>query len=352
MKKHSMLLQLFAEEGAAAAPAGGGADAGTAAVNGEVAGDVRVGDTLGDGTQVTDARVAAALNRQMNRHPELRKVYGQTPQQAQAPQQAPVKAQPAEGTEIPAEGNGPDDLQARYEALKKGEFKDLIGADIQRAIKDRFKNQDDATQKLTGMQPMLDALMKKTGAESIDELQKLVLDDDSLYEDEAEEMGMPVEALKQFKQMQAQRDAAQAQLQRQEESAQFRAHIDNLMRQGEELKNMFPDFDFFKEMENEQFRQMTSPQMGMTVEQAYYAIHGKDLMPQMMSYGMQRAQNQMGQTLQAQRARPAEGAMNGKNPAAAEPALNPAALSRPERARLKEYVKKYGAISFERRNTT
>lgn len=345
MKKHSMLLQLFADEGAAAAPVSGGADAGGAAGTGEVTGDVRVGDTLGDGTQVTDARVAAALNRQMNRHPELRKVYGQTPQQAQAPQQAPTEAQPAEG-------QGPDDLQARYEALKKGEFKDLIGADIQRAIKDRFKNQDDATQKLTGMQPMLDALMKKTGAESIEELQALVLDDDSLYEDEAEEVGMPVEAYKQFKAMQAQRDEAQAQLQRQEESAQFRAHINDLMKQGEELKSMFPDFDFFKEMENEQFRQMTSPQMGMTVEQAYYAIHGKDLMPQMIGYGMQRAQNQMGQTLQAQRSRPAEGAMNGRNPAAAEPALNPAALSRPERAKLKEYVRKYGAITFERRNTT
>ena len=352
MKKHSMLMQLFADEGAAAAPAGGGADAGGAAVNsGEVTGDVRVGDTLGDGTPITDARVAAALNRQMNRHPELRKVYGQTPQQAQAPKQAPMNAQPAEGTSVPAEGNGPDDLQARYEALKKGEFKDLIGADIQRAIKDRFKNQDDATQKLNGMQPMLDALMKKTGAESIEELEQLVMDDDSLYEDEAEEIGMPVEAYKQFKQMQAQRDEAQAQLQRQEESAQFRAHINDLMKQGEELKTMFPDFDFFKEMENEQFRQMTSPQMGMTVEQAYYAIHGKDLMPQMMSYGMQRAQNQMGQTLQAQRARPAEGAMSGRS-AAAEPALNPAALTREERNKVKEYARKYGAVTFERRNTT
>ena len=89
--------------------------------------------------------------------------------------------------------------------------------------------------------------------------------------------------------------------------------------------------------------------MNMTVEQAYYAIHGKELVPQLMAYGMQRAQNQMGQTLQAQRMRPAEGAMSAKNQAAAEPALNPNSLDRTERSKLKEYVRKYGPISFDRR---
>jgi len=348
MNKHSMLLQLFAEEGAGvAAPMGGGAEAGTAAETGELTGDVRVGDTLGDGTQVTDARVAAALNRQMNRHPELRKVYGQQRTQAQTAQPVPQGNEPAASQE-----NQPDDLEARWEAAKKGEFKELFGRDQQKAIRERFKNQEDATAKLTAMQPMLDVLMRKTGAESLEELQTMIEDEDPDLENKAEELGMPVEAYKQFNRMQAERDAAQAQLQRQEESAQLRAHIDGLMRQGEELKNLFPDFDFFKEMENVQFRQMTSPQMGMTVEQAYYAIHGRDLMPQMMSYGMQRAQTQMGQTLQAQRARPAEGAMNGRNQAAAEPALNPAALPREERKKIIEYVKKHGPVSFERRNTT
>ena len=134
MKIHSMLLQLFAEEGAgSAAPMGGGADAGTAAETGEVTGEIRVGDTLGDGTPVNDAKVAAALNRQMNRHPELRKVYGQQRMQA-AP--APVMAQgqqPGPQGQDPAAGqeNQPDDLQARYEgegqARKYGQVLSLRG---------------------------------------------------------------------------------------------------------------------------------------------------------------------------------------------------------------------------------
>ena len=349
MRIHAMNLQLFAEDGAAAAPAGGGAETGTAADTGTIAEEVRVGDTLGDGTQVTDARVAAALNRQMNRHPELRKVYGQNGR----PQNTAQPADPAQrAAQVPAAqqqgeqaGNEPDDIQARWEAAKKGEFKELYGQDVQAAIQNRIKNQADASQQLTAMQPMLEVLMKKAGVESIDELQEAILNDDSLYEEEAEERGMTVEQLKSFNAL----EAENARLKRAEESAMYRRHIDNLVQQGEELKQTFPDFDFFKEMENEQFRMMTGPQMNMSVEQAYYAIHGKELVPQLMAYGMQRAQNQMGQTLQAQRMRPAEGAMSAKNQAAAEPALNPNSLDRTERSKLKEYVRKYGPISFDRR---
>ncbi len=339
MKKYAMNLQLFADEGAAAAPAGGVADTGTpAAETGTEVSEIRVGDTLGDGTQVTDARVAAALNRQMNRHPEMRKVYGQNRMQ-----QAPAQTAQAEQAEPGQEGNQPDDLQSRYQAAKKGEFKELIGQDIENAVKSRFKNQADAKEQLNAMQPMFDALMKKTGAESIEELQQMSLSDDSLYEEEAEERGMTVEQLRGMKEL----EAENARLRQAEESARYRQHINGLMQQGEELKQVFPDFDFFKEMENEQFRMMTGPQMNMTVEQAYYALHGKELIPQLLAYGMQRAQNQMGQTIQAQRSRPAEGAMIGKNQAAAEPKLNPAKMQRADRNKMKEWIKMHGPVSFD-----
>lgn len=132
-----------------------------------------------------------------------------------------------------------------------------------------------------------------------------------------------------------------------EESAQIRQHIDNLIQQGEELKTMFPGFDFNEAMNDPKFRAMTSQDVGLTVRQAYMALHGDELIPQLMAYGMQRAQQQMGQTIQAQRARPAEGAMSGKNQAAAEPRLNPNNLKREERNKLKEWVKLHGPISFD-----
>ena len=330
MKNYAMFLQLFAD-GAEGAPAGGGGETGTAAETGTgtEAPDLKVGDTMADGTQIQDARVAAALNRQMNRHPELRKVYGQGQQQA---------AQEA----APAAGNTPNDLQARWDAAKKGEFKDLYGQDVQRAIQDRFRNQADANEKLNAMQPMLNALMQKTGVETVEELQQLVLDDDSLYEDEAEERGMTVEQLKQFKAMESENQAYKQAEQRQE----FQKHFSSLQQQADALKLMFPDFDLQTAMQDERFRNATAPG-GWTVEEAYMALHGKELIPQLMAYGMQRAQNQMGQTIQAQGMRPAEGAMSPKSQAATVPNMNPANLSRPEREKFKQWVRLHGPVTFD-----
>jgi hypothetical protein len=56
---------------------------------------------------------------------------------------------------------------------------------------------------------------------------------------------------------------------------------------------------------------------------------------------MERAKQQMGQTLQAQGRRPAEGAMKTQGqPAAADFNIDPRSLSRPERNRIYELIHK------------
>ena len=329
-------LQYFAEEGAAAAGAPAGAEGlgiGNAAENSAPA-PVRMGDTLADGTKVPSARVAAALEQQMRRHPELRNVYGQGGTQQQA-QEAPQPEQ--------AEQPQTDTIQARWEQAKKGEFKELYGQDVQRAVQERFKNQADAQQQLDALQPMLQVLMKRADTKDLDELKRLIVEDDSNYEEEAEARGMTVEGYKDFLAMQEEN----RRLKQEEEQNNLKGHIAGLMQQGEELKKIFPDFDFLTEMQNEQFRNATSPEGGMTVKQAYYAIHGDELMPQMLGYGMKRAQEQMGQTIQAQRQRPAEGAMRGQAQQAASLKINPANLTRKERDRIRNLIHGGANVSFD-----
>ena len=341
MIKYFLNLQLFAEgETAAAAPAGGAETAGTAAETDTGSAPISAGDELANGAKVSP-QVAAAMNRQMKRHPELQQVYkrGGQPQQAQAQQGKPQQPGPAQ-----PEGN---DLDSRWEALRKGEFKEQYARDVQAAIKERFKNQEDLKAQLDGMQPMLKVLMQKAGASSVEELQQLIMDDDSLYEDEAEEMGMPVEAYKNYKKLQQEHDEMVAREQRSQEEMFFRDHIAKLAQQGEELKKQFPNFDFHAEMQNETFRRLTSPEVGISVADAYYAVHHNELTPQLMTYGMQRAQQQMGQTLQAQAARPAEGAMRNQAQAAADVRLNPATMSRKEREAIKRRVRNGERVSFD-----
>ena len=337
--KFRLDLQLFAEQAGPAAgavsagdsagvPAGGGAETAAAEPNPAPA---SVGDTLADGSTVKDARVAAALNKQMRKHPELRAVYGQAAQQS------------AQATEAPAEKTA----EERWEEAKKGEFAEFYGRDVQSAIKDRFKNQQDIGQQLSALEPMLKVLRDRAGVESNEALIKTVMDDDSLYEEEASARGMTIPAYKEFMSMQQQLQETQ---QREEQSIreqQIREHFGKLQQQAEAMRQMYPDFDLQAELQNPNFLRLTSPEVGVSVEDAYYAIHHKELAPQMMAYGMQRAKEQMGQTLQAQRQRPAEGAMRNQGQPAAEVRLDPRNLTRKERAEIKRQIMLGKRVSFD-----
>ena len=340
MEFYKLDLQMFAEEGmsTAAEPAAAGAE--TAAA--ESAGDVPVinaGDALPDGTPAS-TQVAAAMNRQMARHPELRKVYGQN--------RAAGKGQPAQGAQAAPEGTpAGNTLEDRWAQAKKGEFAELYGQDVARAVQERFKNQKDAAAELDKYEPMLKVLRDRAGVETNDELLHHIMDDDSLYEEAASEAGMTVPAYKQFMALKKERDEQQ----RREQADQRRQFMDNhyrkLVAQAEEMRKTFPDFDLQKELQNEHFLRMTSPEGGVSVEDAYYAIHHKELGPQMMAYGMNRARQQMGQTIQAQRSRPTEGAMRAQGQPAADIKIDPRKLTRGERNRLYELVHKNQKISFD-----
>lgn len=339
-------LQWFTEAGAPAAEAPAAAEtAGSEmAAENEPVGPIQAGDTLADGTPVKSAKVAAALEKQMKRHPELRQVYGQgrgRQGQAQTMQAAAGQAPQPDQTQA-------DTIQARWEELKKGEYRDLYGQDVQRAIQERFKNQADAGKQLESMQPMLQALMKKAGVESVEELSKLILDDDSLYEDEAEEMGMTVERYKQFKALQEEHDRRAAEDAKNRQRAFIMNHFRNLTEQAENLKQTFPNFNLQAEMQNETFKRLTMPGSGVSLEDAYYAVHRRELGPQIMAYGMNRAREQMGQTLQAQRKRPNEGAMTGQSQAAKSMKINPKNLDRKERDRIRDLImRKQIKVSFD-----
>ena len=97
---------------------------------------------------------------------------------------------------------------------------------------------------------------------------------------------------------------------------------------------------------NPEFVKLTMPG-GISVKQAYMALHGDELIPQLMGYGMNRAREQMGQTIQAQRIRPAEGAMSGKSQAAAEPKIDPSKLTRDEMKMYKQMIRKGTFVSFD-----
>ena len=310
-------LQLFADGGAGAGAAGGG-DGDGAAASAETSTEIREGMTLEDGTKV-DRRLAERMEKQRRRNPELYRTAAQPTGGEQEP-----KAQEA-------------DPEQDWESLKKGKYAEQYGRDVQAAIADRFKNQANLQQQLDGLKPMLDALAQQRGiaAGDYDALSKAILDDDSLYEDEAEEAGMTVEAYKSYKALESEAKAAREQKARAEQENYFQQHLAKLVQQAEALKQTFPDFDLKKELENPNFKRMTAPDVGLSVEDAYYATHHAELAPKAVMAGVQHAQRQIAQSLQANASRPVEGAMTG-NQQAARIAIDPRNMTAEQRHRMRE----------------
>ena len=324
-----MDLHLFegGAAGAGAAPAAGAGEGGEAAV-------VSPG-TLNDGTQV-DARLAARMEEQARK----RRARGEAPVQAAQPAQEAPEAQPQ--AEQQAEEPSLDDQWA--EAKKK--FKDQYGRDVKAAVDDRFKNQKDANQTLAKLTPALKALARQRGIDEgdMEALAENILNDDSLFEEEAEKAGMTVEGYRTFQQMKAEHDQLAAREQEEAERQFINQHLMNLAAQADELKKVYPNFDLQTEMENETFRRLVAPNSGLKLADAFYAIHHRELESQAVAYGAERRTQEISQTLAANRARPVEGALTGGQPANIAP--NPASMTREERAKLIERARRGEKVVF------
>jgi len=323
-EKLKMILDLFegGAAGASAAPAGDGAGEGT----GEAAVEPGV---LQDGTQVDD-RLAARLKEQARKRKSRGEAELQIAPQAQQNAEAPVQPEPS--------------LEDQWKEAKKGKFKEAYARDVQAAIQDRFKNQQDIGQQLSALEPMLKVLRERAGVDTNDELVKHVMDDDSLYEEQASEAGMTVESYKTMMQLKAQNEEFQRQQRESQEQELVKQHLMKLAQQAEEMKKTFPDFDLMKELDNVQFRRLTAPDSGLDVRTAYYAVHHDELEPQAMAYGIQRAQQQISQTLQANRQRPVEGAMRTGQPA--DVSIDPRKMTRAERQNYIERARRGEKIVF------
>ena len=143
---------------------------------------------------------------------------------------------------------------------------------------------------------------------------KLLTDDDSLYAEEANRLGLPVSAVKTMKKLEAENARMKQAQQESQEDQALRQHFQRITNQAEELKGTFPSFDLMQEMKNPRFARMTSPQVGMSVKDAFYAIHGEEIQRQSMQYAAQQAGQRLAASVQAGASRPRENALGSNMP--------------------------------------
>ena len=189
---------------------------------------------------------------------------------------------------------------------------------MQAVVQSRLRSAKGAEETLGKLAPALELLARKHGQDpanpDYEALAKAISDDESYYEDKALEMGVSVATAKRIDQQE--RDTARQQREeaRTLEQQKFQNHIIKLEQQGEELKKVFPNFDLRTELQNPAFARMTSPNVGISVADAYYAIHRNEIQTAAVQVTAQKTAQKISNAIQAGSRRPAENGTSGQAP--------------------------------------
>lgn len=120
-------------------------------------------------------------------------------------------------------------------------------------------------------------------------------------------------------------------------AARAKAQLDSLKQQAEIMKQNFPDFDLARELENREFLKLTAPHTGLSLEEAYYALHYRELAEGLTKAASLSAARSVGSGA----ARPRE--LKGGQ-AALSSSGDPRQMSRQEREELKKRIYQASAL--------
>ena len=212
---------------------------------------------------------------------------------------------------------------------------------MQAVVQSRLRETKSAQENLTKFTPALEVLARQYGQdmENLDyeALAKAISDDNRFYEDKALAMGISIENAKQTDQ--EERNTARRQRAEQQtlEQQRFQRHVESLRRQGEAMKAVFPNFNLMEELKNPAFRRMTAPNVGISVEDAYHAVHRKEIQAAAMQVTAQKAAQKISNSSQAGQRRPDENGTSGQAPSVT--AFNYRSASKEQREALKKSIR-------------
>ena len=302
-------LQLFAGEGAGASGGEGGGDGAVSGENDGLAAEDQRLLELG----VPEEKLRKRAKRASAKLPEGAVRTAPKEVQEQKPQEQVATAETTP-TEEKTEETAPtrmswDEIMADPEYNKQ----------MQMTIQSRLKNAKNAEEALSKMAPALEVLARKHGQDpanpDYESLAKAIYDDDTYYEDKALELGTTVEVAKRIDQDELDRARQKRTEDKNLEQQMFQNHIVNLEKQSEALKKVFPKFDLRTELQNPAFARMTAPGQGiMSVEDAYRAVHRKELEAAQSQVIAQKTAEKMSNAIQAGSRRPNENGISGQSP--------------------------------------
>lgn len=286
------LLQLFGGEGAGSSGASGG--------EGSAAGAANTGENSVDaGHQrlrelgVPDSKI---------RKPRAKQQASPLPEgafrtQSQVQQPTAQVPEPKEQAAAANDSNAQTEQQPQTrmkweEIVKDPEY----NAEIQKIVKARVKDDGESKAILEILSPALQHLAKENGLDPQNmDYTALVKHITGEYDNKALELGVSKETAMKLDQQQ-----------RTVEQMKFQNHRMKLQQQAEAMKAVFPNFDLRTEEQNPLFVRLTSPGVGLSVEDAFHAVHRKEIQAQSMQVAAQKTKEMVSNAIQSGTHRPDE----------------------------------------------
>ena len=265
----------------------------------------------------------------------------QTQAQSTQPQEAEGQAAAAEPAQDDTQGSQQADRRLSWdEIMQDPEY----NGQMQKVIQARLKASKSAQDALGKLTPALELLGAQYGIDVSDvatldaeALANAVVNDKRYYQAKADELGTSIETAMRVDRME--RDTARRQKQDQLafEQQKVREHFVKLQQQGEALKKTFPTFDLQTELNNPVFARMTSPGVGLSVEDAYYAVHRQQLQAASMQVAAQKTAEKLSNAIASGSHRPVENGMASKAASVAQ--FDYKSLTRQQREDFKKQIR-------------
>lgn len=200
----------------------------------------------------------------------------------------------------------PEDRNAKFEELIKGEFKDLYDARVQDTIQKRLKATKEIVEQYEALKPTLEILSKKHGVDASDikALSKAIEEDDSYFEEEAMEKGLSVEQLKEIRKMERENAQLKAQMEEADRKDSANRLYAQWMGQAEQTQAIYPSFNLEVEMQNPRFLDLLRSHVD--VRTAYEVLHKDEIIPAFAQHTAKVVEQKLTNKIIANGARPIE----------------------------------------------
>lgn len=238
-----------------------------------------------------------------------------------------------------------DDRAAQFEALIKGEYKDLYEGKLKDTISKRLKGTEDTVNRYNQISPVLSLLANKYGvdANDIEALSKAIEDDETFYEDEALEKGLTVQQVKEMRKMQRENDALRAQVEQRKSQEAADQKYAAWMEEAAQIVKIYPSFDLRAELQNPQMQRLLLSNVPM--QTAYEVIHKDDIIGGAMRYTAGEIAKKVANNVAAGRSRPSEGAMGSQSAVVSK--RDVASLTKADRLEIIRRAERGAKIGFD-----